>query len=625
MAKLYRRSWEKWGFGRAGAISNPLSSRSGTDGAVSGASQASPVAIFQSATGSFASTDVGRKIRLIGTPNNRYDGLYVIDSINSSTSINLRWNHNVTGTPNSPARFMENGTSIQWRIMASCTFTADAANDIQGWHPGSYVNIEGASNTGNKGMWLISHVLTNQTCILSKGFVFWVAEGGPGNYQTFTGSDQLAAVDFVAESSLQWIITDIEPYNGVHSYMLMRQQMIDSGWQVWQTRGGTLYTSTTYIDDTVFRSVGETDAALPNGKVLYFRSVCIGRSRSGVGLYGEVTISGSPYLHWDVTQSAGGVPGSGIAPLKATTAQVIASVPTQSNITVTNQGDFIIDQIASLDILSAGRNGTVFQVVRRDHVMISDADEFLWYQNQTGTAGAAQLWGFSSLKPIGQNQNVVAITAATSGSGPYTVSTGTANLASLGYQVGDQICIRGLSTSPAEYIETTTITGFDASNPLDNKVFVSSLSQVYGQGSDSVKGFIGEDPFMAGSILGTATVAVRLHNSARFGNATGHDYDSANGGLSAINSAGLSSFAELIPNKRSGRWGIAALQIRNTATFEFRGRMRYLFVTDTTKLPHGKKLMNPVDGTVYVVVQVGLFTSQSGLFGPIPKLQAGIK
>src|SRR3954469_634718 len=102
--KIYRRTWEKWAYGRAGAISSSQSARSGTDGAVSGASFASPTKIFTSATASFVSTDVGRLIRITGTPSNRYDGVYLIDSINSSTSVNLRHNHN-TGVTTSDARF----------------------------------------------------------------------------------------------------------------------------------------------------------------------------------------------------------------------------------------------------------------------------------------------------------------------------------------------------------------------------------------------------------------------------------------------------------------------------------------------------------------------------------------
>jgi hypothetical protein len=623
MAKVFRRSWEKWVLGRNGAISNVQAARSGTDGVISGAAYSgNGTAIFQSASASFASTDVGRKIRLLNTPNKRFDGLYVVDSINSSTSANLRYSHNVTGAAPSPARFFENGSSITWRIHESCTFTADAANDIQGWHPGSFMNIEGATNVGNKGQWLISHVLTNQTCILSKSPYFWVADV-QGNYSTFIGADGVGD-GFAVESGLQWSITDPEPLNGIHSVMLMVQQLIDSGWQVWQTRGNVAPSGTTAIlHDIVLRSTGETDAALPSGKVMYLRVCLSAVGRTATGVWGQVQFSSSFFLHWDITGTAGGIPGNGLAPMRLSANNTVSISPSP---VIPGSSSVDVNLESSFDILSPGRAGQTASIVRRDHVVISDADEFTWYYNNTGRTNQAFLYGGGAIKPIGQNQNTVAITAVTSGSGPYTVHTGTMNLGSLGYQVGDNICIRGLSTSPAEYLETTIITGFDSSNPLDNIVFVQSLSQVYGQGSDSVKGFIGEDPYLVGMwTMTTNTMTNRFHNAAKLGNATGHDWDATNFGSTGTNVAALSSFSELIPNRRSGRFGVSTLLLKNSVNSEFRGRSRYQFITNTEKIPQGKKLQNPVDSTVYVVVCLGIFSNQSVLLGPIPKLQAGVR
>jgi hypothetical protein len=627
MAKLFRRSWEKWGFGRAGQLSSIQSAKSGTDGVISGAAYSGAVAIFQSASGSFNSNDVGRKIRLVNTPNKRFDGLYVIDSINSTTSVNLRYNHNVTGSPASPAKFYENGTTISWRVFESCTFTADVANDIQGWHAGSYVNIEGSANRGNRGQWLISHVLTNRTCILSKGYLFWPAEvGSASTYAVYSAPDLLWG-DFVAESTLQWSITDPEPLSGTHAYYLFRQQLIDSGWTVLQTRGpSNVSASAGFLDDTILKSTGETDAATPQGKMVFFRMTLIGWGRASPGVYTSINFGGSVFLHWDVTLTAGGVPGSGIAGMRwnlnnTSTISPSPSIPTSST------NEFVLDSLAAnIDLLTPGRDNAPLTTSRRDMVVVSDADEFVWYTNQTGVSGGYFTWGVTSIKPIGQNQSVVAITAATTGSGPYSVNTGTVSLASLGYQVGDNITIRGLSTSPTEYIETTIITGFDTSDPLNNKVLVQSLSQVYGQGPESIKGFIGEDPYnicMFG--MSSSSMTNRFHNSAKLGNATGKDWDATNFGVSATNIAGLPTFTDLTPNRRTGRFGISTLQFKDTTRLEFRGRSRFMWVTDLQKIPQGKKLQNPVDGMVYVVVSPGIATNQGMLLGPIPKLQAGFK
>src|SRR5579863_1510925 len=150
MPRLFRRSWEQRKIGHAGQITSPLPSRTGTDGVIYGGNINGPAPVgtasanFTSATAAFVASDVGRKIRLEMTIGNRYDGAYVIDSVTSSTVVVLRKNHNVGGTPKSPARFLENCTQVIWTILPSCTFIADEYGDIQSWDPGSYLSIRSA-------------------------------------------------------------------------------------------------------------------------------------------------------------------------------------------------------------------------------------------------------------------------------------------------------------------------------------------------------------------------------------------------------------------------------------------------------------------------------------------------
>jgi hypothetical protein len=205
MPKLFRRTWERQRYGRAGAISSPLSARTGTDGAISSATFSSPVKILTSATAAFVAGDVGRKIRLSGTPSNRYDDIYVIDSINSGTSVNLRHNHNVTGTPTSDAKFYQDGTSITWKILESCTFTADQAGDIEEFYPGSYIYID-STNTANRGLWLISHRVDSQTVYLCKSYISFITDNNP-----YTVFNLDAVSDFQAETGLRWYVTDRQP------------------------------------------------------------------------------------------------------------------------------------------------------------------------------------------------------------------------------------------------------------------------------------------------------------------------------------------------------------------------------------------------------------------------------
>src|SRR5574338_107123 len=302
MPKLFRRTWERQNYGRAGAISAPLSARTGTDGAISGATFSAPVAVFTSATGSFVASDVGRKIRLTGTASNRYDGNYVIDAVNSGTSVNLRYNHNVGGTPTSGARFMENATGITWRIHESCTFTADTAGDIEDFYPGSYMFIESA-NVENRGLWLISHRTSSQVVTLSKSYIWYAIDNNPFTVHTID-----AAADFIAETSLRWYITDRQSYDVMDQYELILQFLVDCGWSVYQSRGH--HTSLSTMRDMVLKSVGEPDALIPGGKAMFLR-IGLGGSRLGTKSWSFIDMDMALFHHWDPTQTAT-APGNGV-------------------------------------------------------------------------------------------------------------------------------------------------------------------------------------------------------------------------------------------------------------------------------------------------------------------------
>jgi hypothetical protein len=616
MTKLYRRTWEKWAYGRAGAISSPLSARSGTDGAISGASTSTPVAILTSATANFVSTDVGRLIRLTGTPSNRFDGLFIIDAVNSSTSVSLRYNHN-TGCPTSAARFMQTGTGITWRIQESCTFTADASGDLAAFMAGSYIAIEGATNLANNGLWRISHYLTAQTCVLTKSFVWWVADAT--SYAFFTAD---ANADFVAESGLTWSLTDREPVNGADMHQVLRQQMIDSGWMLWQHRGPVAANS--ILVDEVFRSTGETDLTnLPDGRITYLRVVTYLHSRSAQGVGTQYNIYFAPFHAWDVTATATS-PGNGIGGMKLYTAEsTVASTPTPNT---GNANCALLCDSAGCDLLTTGRSNMPFTQYRRDLVVFSDADEILIYWNDSGVTSAWRFIAVSCHNNTGGQVGSNIFSCALAATSTTTVlNTGTVDLSTKGYQVGDNITVRGMSVGTPEYIETTTISAFGGSSP-NFTVTVSALSRTYGNGSDGgIKGYVGEDPFPVSTLYATNVSGLpRIHNASKLANATGRDYDATNQGTTAAYNFPTSTLTDLAPNRRTGKFCLLSFFISITGS-EHRGKWKYMWMMGASRLTQGKKFLDSSTGNVYVAIAPYLSAGFMTAFGPLSKQQAGVK
>jgi hypothetical protein len=631
MTKLFRRTWERQRYGRAGAISSPLSARTGTDGVISGAAFATPVKVLTSATASFVASDVGRKIRLTGTPSNRYNGLYVIDSVNSGTSVNLRCNHNVGGTPTSDARFYENGTSISWKILESCTFVADAAGDIEDFYPGSYMFIE-SSNNANKGLWLITHRVDSQTVYLCKSYVFWVSDNNPYTDYIIEGTE-----DFQAQTGLRWYVIDRQPMSAPDYYEMFIQYLVDVGWSMWQQRGSNT-TLQTYRD-IILKSTGETDALIPGGKAMFLRYVLSGVrgttaqsiNSSGIG------IASALFQHWDPTLTAT-VPGNGSGGVRASTnandgvaANPAASFSNGSNFSWSNAPW----KQASISWLERGRSDLPEAFTFSDYSWFGYRDEISSNVQMVGLGGAINYakYQFGHLKVMGSNPNIVTVTNNITAGANKDLNTGTVDIAALTppYSVGDNITLIGRKTSsPAEYVETTTIVSFNNTDPNNRLVRVTNVSMAFGNGPDALKLQIGEDPFpVAINSQVLASYAPVLHNLSKLANATtllgspGRDYDATNFGSTStgfqIWGAG---FGDIDPNRKTGKFGLLSVGIRNTTNGEFRGRWRYWWEVPDYKWPLGSKvLVNSVDA--YVLVNPGTSTSMV-MAGPMSKAMAGI-
>lgn len=626
MPKLFRRSWERQKYGRAGAISSPLSARTGTDGAISGATFAAPVAVFTSATGAFVASDVGRKMRLTGTPSNRYDGNYVIDAVNSGTSVTLRYNHNVGGTPTSPAKFMENGSSITWRIHESCTFTADVAGDIEDFYPGSYMFIE-STNIENRGLWLISHRTSSSVVTLSKSYIWYPIDHNPFTVHTID-----SATDFIAEGGLRWYITDRQSYHLQDFYEIWLQFLIDSGWSVYQTRGH--HTTLNNLRDFVLKSVGESDPLIPGGKAMFLR-INIGGSRTGVKTWNYMDIDYAIFHHWDPTQTAT-APGNGVGGLRAHTqgTKLMAASPTFNSGATSTQA--LWSQYpyrytsGTWDFNRVGRNGLIDGTHFMDYAFFGDADEFqVSLNNYAGVNNqvTARCWA-GHLKVMGSNPNIVTVINNVTAGTNKDLNTGTVDIAALTppYQVGDKITIIGRKTAaPAEYVETTTIVSFNNTDTNNRLVRVANLALAYGNGPDTLKLQIGEDPFpVACGAWQPNSTTVFLHNLTGLGNATGRDYDATNfGSQSSPFDIWTLGFSEIDPNQKTGRYGILALGIRNTAIGEMRGRWRYTWDFPDYLGPMGMKMIASNNTDVYVLV-ASTYVGGSGLNGPMSKAMAGI-
>lgn len=626
MPKLFRRSWERYQNGRAGAISAVLPARTGTDGAIASGTFSAPVKVFTSATASFVAGDVGRKIRLTGTPQSgRYDGMYVIDVVTNGTTVELRHNHNVGSTPASPARFFENGSSISWRIGESCTFTADAAGDIEDFYPGSHIIIEGATNPGNNGVWLISHRTSNQVVTLSKSYIFWRTD--------FTSALGFFAkddnVDFVAESSLRWAVTDREPHNSPDAWEMQVQALMDCGWTMYHQRGHNATMLT--IGDMVLRSLGETDAAIPGGKSMFLRCILVGFSRTAQAQYSTGALfEWAMYQHWDPTQTSTPTshPGDGAAHCQFNSLTNWAS-RTAGTVQAASQGDWSMGD-GTVDYgTGLGRNGLPHDSRRRDFTFFGDRDEV--FQSLTPSGNTTLGWHMQAghLKPIGANPNIVTVIAPVTSGSNKDVNVGTVDVAALTppYAVGDNMTIMGRKTAATrEFIETTTIVSFNNTDPNNRLVRLTTLAQGYGNGPDTLKAQMGEDPFpVAMEASAGATYAPRLQNLARLANATGRDYDDTNKGSVAVEVTGLASFNEVDPDRRTGKFGLAPVHIKSTANGEYRGRWRYMWLTDNDALPLGKRLV-ALNTDVYVAVYAWKAANSDLVFvGPMSKVMAGIR
>ncbi len=373
--------------------------------------------------------------------------------------------------------------------------------------------------------------------------------------------------------------------------------------------------------------MGETDGTnLPGGRITYMRWVTGVNGRTAQGTAGSYALYCSPFLHWDPTGTATN-PGNGIGGMKFNGETACAATPTPTSISNSPTVPVLDNGTGAVDLLSQGRAGLPFDLYRRDLVMISDADEWFIYVNNSGLTNSWWSVGMSALNNTGSQvaSNLYTGTlAATSSTSAF--NTGTVDFSTKGYQVGDNITVRGLSTSTPEYIETGVISSFSGSSPNFTVNVSPALSRTYGNGSDGgVLAYIGEDPYPIATWTATSsTPAVRLHNISKGLFATGKDYDLTNFGTTGAMNNGLSSLAELIPNRRTGKFGMTPVFVKVTTNTEFRGKWKFVNVVDNTRLTQGKKLLDPINNNAYVVVIPSL-TGGCAVFGPIPIQQAGVK
>jgi hypothetical protein len=630
MPKLFRRTWERQRYGRAGALSSPLPARTGTDAVISGASFAAPVKVLTSATAAFVSGDVGRKIRLIGTPSGRYDGMYVIDAINSGTSVNLRMNHNVGGTPTSDAKFYENGTTISWKICESCTFTADAAGDIEDFYPGSYIYID-SGNTANRGLWLISHRVDSQTCFLSKSYIMFIIDNNPVNWYTIE-----ATQDFQAQSGLKWYVIDRQPIAIADMAELLQQFMIDAGWSMLQQRG----TNTTLqsYKDVILKSTGEPDALIPGGKAMYYRmALCGVRTTTNTANSNGVVFGHAVFQHWDPTLTAV-APGAGGGGLKGSTSTIDINTAGTTGGQALGSGNNPSwstgpwrTSANSVDYTQRGRNELPHEVQFWDYNFFGDRDEVFLGGHMYGPGYNAQNYFrglISHLKVMGPNPNIVtAINNITAGTNK-DVNVGTVDVTTLTppYAVGDNITLVGRkSSAPKEYVETTTIVSFNNTDPNNRLIRVANVSMAFGNGPDTLKLQVGEDPFPVVMAFGTNnTIAPILHNLSKAAFSPGRDYDeSSAGSASTLFEVWSGGFGEIDPNRKTGRYGVVALGVRNTTSGEFRGRFRHCWEIPDYRWSLGAKLVANAGSDVYVAVS----PTAGGIaqaVGPMSRFMAGI-
>lgn len=694
-------------------------------GTVAKATSTSPLYIYNT-TGSLTGTVTGATSGATATAG----------AITTGAAVNLRLNHNVSagGAVASPARFFENFASCSWTIAPTCTFTADGSNDLGNYLPGSYILIEGDPNGGNNGLWQICNQTSTQVVMLAKNWFYtvvdYVTSVGISNGTTYLVTDDSS--NFVASTNIRWSVTDRQSVNGPDLFEQIHQFLIDAGWQLWHQRGSNSFlTSTTnnnyILRDNIYKSTGESQTGWNGGNLCFMRLVSgdysAGRTAGppvilqylSIGLSGGLSYDPSAMVQQGAATSYFRGNGKGFTATNLT-------YPFPAELT-TNYGggssasDFLT---MSADLNDAGRGHTPFRVQYINHVLIGDRTEFhLNIENDcipggtnatTGTGGmqAWTTWSGGITTYIGQNPNIVPLNAitVTAGTGNY-VNTGTYDLSTLSYHVGDNITVRGNSNNPTEYIESGTIGAFTYSIPYTGGtgtataggtltdsttgatatvavaqsaasgslnvynvsgtfangnslsatggfaatasggptspygiITAAALSQQYGSGNSSggiaetYLGTVGEDPFpWWQSIYNGGQFSqsqMRLNNIAATAGTVG--YNSGNYGQSAGSNAflpALATYSELLPNRKTGRFGLSPLHIKYVSN-EFRGRSRYLFATDVGSFTLGKKLLDPINNNVYVVTgpqgsTARLTGTSPGLIvGPIPKNQAGV-
>jgi hypothetical protein len=233
--------------------------------------------------------------------------------------------------------------------------------------------------------------------------------------------------------------------------------------------------------------------------------------------------------------------------------------------------------------------------------------------------------GVSSVKAIGQNPYTCAITSSAAAGSNVTFNT-TQDLTAQGYKVNDRITIRGLNASTAEYIETTTISAITSSS-----VTLATTTATYGAGTDTVKGYVGADPYPLAVAFYSSGFACRFHNASGIANATGKDWNATNYGSDSQLTPAVPSIADLQPSSRTGNVGLSGINARIDSNFEFRGRWRYLFSAGCQQLPVARKVRDVFTGNIYVVVGpantftgTGVSADYGPCVGPIPPVQAGV-
>jgi hypothetical protein len=634
---------------------------------VSGAVGGTSTVVVGISGGGIGSSTVSNSGAMLG--GGAYDGLYVIDAVNSSTSVNLRCNRNVSssGYVTSPARFFENASNVTWTVLPSCTFTADVAGDFTTYMPGSFILIEGDANLGNNGLWQIVHRVDSQNVLLSKNWFYtvgdWVGPTVPACTLTLDTSTA-----FVASTGIRWCLTDRQPTNGADLYEMQHQFLVDAGWQLWQQRGSNTYNSTyqnNVLRDNIYKSTGETQAGWNGGNVIFLRMTQGGYNRNApsatvpLGSFFYHSIGFAGFLSWDPTVVISSSPNwrgngrGGITTSQSGASYSSAANPTQSWSAESTALDYFV---SAGDLLTVGRGQTPLRSQFLNFVFVGDRSEVsfnIWNDaqqagNATGSGvqtgmGYWTTMAFGFATYIGQNPNIVPLAGLTTTSGAgNAINTGSYNLSTMGYKVGDEISIRGNSYNPSEITETAVIGSFTTTGGIApyGIVTASALSQQYGAGNsggavaESYLGTVGEDPmpwwqYCYNGTGWTGNTYVKLQNKVAAAGTVGYDSTNygTNGGANSFIAA-LPTYIELLPNRRSGRFGISPLHIKYV-TQEFRGRTRYLFVTDVGSFTVGKKLFDAQNNTVYVVVGPQNATRLTGttpglLVGPIPKNQAGV-